>query len=286
MAYPLGISPVVDTAIRDHLNAIRAKHDVRILYACEAGSRAWGFESPDSDYDVRFIYAHAPSWYMSINVEHKRDVIEDASAPPLDIAGWDIRKALMLLFKGNQSLLEWLESPIIYLESDDTAKRMRDYASTWYSGEAGIYHYVSIARNNYRQYLKGSKVWLKKYLYVLRPLLAARWIEEYGEPSSFAITAPLRFDDLARAMLGDTGADCIIPCDDPPTLLAEIKMLLARKRAGDELGHGLPIPALDAFIASEMAYWETTRPKPSACDPTATRLEVLNQLFRHVVMGE
>ena len=85
--------------ILQRLSDIEAKYDVKILLAVESGSRAWGFESKDSDYDVRFIYVHRKDWYLSL-IEG-RDVIEELDPDGvLDLAGWDLKKALLLMGKG------------------------------------------------------------------------------------------------------------------------------------------------------------------------------------------
>ena len=162
--------------IQTRLQDIEREEHVQIFYACEAGSRAWGFPSADSDYDVRFIYLHPRDWYLSVDLEYKRDVIERDIDGPLDVSGWDLRKALSLLLKGNPPLMEWLGSPIVYLERFTVADQMRDLMAQHYSPVASLYHYLHMARGNYRDYLKGPTVWVKKYFYVLRPLLAIRWI--------------------------------------------------------------------------------------------------------------
>ena len=105
--------------ILSHLREIETTENVRIVYACESGSRAWGFPSADSDYDVRFLYVHPLEWYLSVDV--KRDVIERPLQGGLDISGWDLKKALQLFRKSNPPLLEWLGSPIVYLEQYSTA---------------------------------------------------------------------------------------------------------------------------------------------------------------------
>src|SRR5690349_14763485 len=97
--------------VREHLNKIENEFRVRILYACESGSRAWGFPSPDSDFDVRFIYVHDRDWYLSLSED--RDTIEKNLPGDLDIGGWDIRKTLRLISKSNVIPLEWLQSPIV-----------------------------------------------------------------------------------------------------------------------------------------------------------------------------
>jgi len=164
--------------IQTRLQSIEIEEQVRIVYACESGSRAWGFPSADSDYDVRFIYLHPRDWYLSVDLVHKRHVIERVIDDQLDINGWDLRKALHLLRKGNPPLMEWLGSPIVYLEKFTVADQMRDLMSRYYSPVACLYHYLHMARGNYRDYLKGPMVWVKKYFYVLRPLLAIKWIEQ------------------------------------------------------------------------------------------------------------
>lgn len=90
--------------ILKRLTDIEGEEDVKIFYACESGSRAWGFPSADSDYDVRFLYRHPEEWYLSVDLEEKRDVIERPINDDLDISGWDLRKALKLLRKSNPPL--------------------------------------------------------------------------------------------------------------------------------------------------------------------------------------
>jgi uncharacterized protein len=121
MAIPTSESKNRPMTILDEIQAclsdIEKTHQVKIIYSCESGSRAWGFPSADSDYDVRFLYLHPVDWYLSI--EDKRDVIEVPIKNKLDITGWDLRKALQLFRKSNPPLLEWLGSPIVYWERYD-----------------------------------------------------------------------------------------------------------------------------------------------------------------------
>ena len=148
--------------ISEQLSNIETVQDVRILYAVESGSRAWGFASRNSDYDVRFIYIHKPDWYLSIR--DRRDVIECPISKDLDISGWDLKKALGLFSKSNPPLLEWLGSPIIYKDAFDLANRLREMLTTSFQPQRSMYHYLHMARGNYREYLKGEVVRLKKYL--------------------------------------------------------------------------------------------------------------------------
>ena len=167
----------VHDEILHRLDKIESDHGVRVLFACESGSRAWNFASGDSDYDVRFLYVHRRDWYLGIDTDARRDVIELPIEDELDINGWDLRKALRLLRKSNPPLLEWIGSPIVYREAGALAERLRVLRETFCSPRACAYHYFHMARGNYRDYLKGPEVRLKKYLYVLRPLLGVKWIE-------------------------------------------------------------------------------------------------------------
>ena len=163
-----------DAAVRDTVNrcldAIEREEGVRVLFACESGSRAWGFASPDSDYDVRFVYVQPRDWYLSIG--DQRDVIERPIVDLYDVSGWDLRKALRLFRKSNPPMLEWLGSPIVYRERTTAAASLRRIAARSFSPRACAFHYLHMARGNYREYLQADALPLKKYLYVLRPLLA------------------------------------------------------------------------------------------------------------------
>ncbi len=225
--------------IQTCLQEIETHEKVKIVYACESGSRAWGFPSSDSDYDVRFIYLHPKDWYLSIDLEKRRDVIERPINEQLDVSGWDLRKSLQLLRKFNPPLMEWLGSPIVYREQFTIAAQMRDLASRYYSPVACLYHYLRMAQGNYRDYLKGPIVWIKKYFYVLRPILAIRWIErDLG-------VVPTEFQVLVEQVI------------DSSELKAEIEALVAAKRRGDELDRGPRIAQISDFIEMELARWES-----------------------------
>jgi predicted nucleotidyltransferase len=228
--------PVEDDIRADVLAAlseIERQHEVTVLYACESGSRGWGFASPDSDYDVRFIYVHRLPWYLTVDAG--RDVIELPINDALDINGWELRKTLQLLLRSNPVLLEWLDSPIVYRAAPETLSRMQVLATDYFSSIKGYHHYLHMAKNNFRGYLQTDSVRLKKYLYVLRPLLAVRWIEaNKGQP-------PMRFADLASGAL-----------DDAP-LLEEIDRLLEIKMSANETEYSPRWPRIHAFIEQELA---------------------------------
>jgi uncharacterized protein len=232
----------IRTEILKRMRAAEAEHGVRILLAIESGSRAWGFESPNSDYDARFIYAHPQDWYLSVGLEEQRDVIEYPIVDDIDLNGWDIRKALRLFWKSNPAFVEWIQSPIVYIQSGSFADRARELLPSVYSCESGIYHYRSMAKTNFRGYLRSDLVPLKKYFYVLRPLLSVRWLERYNTP------APIEFHKLLH----------LIENDAP--LLRDIEALLARKRLAPELGLEPPVASIHAFIEQELERLEVVNP--------------------------
>ena len=252
------------TPMHDRIDAaltqIETDHQVRILYACESGSRAWGFASTDSDYDVRFIYVHPRDWYLS--VFEGRDVIELPIDSVLDVNGWDLRKRLQLLEQSNPTLLEWIQSPIVYREAKAEMDAFRQLSQPWFSSQRGFHHYVSMAKRNFREYLRGDQVRLKKYFYVLRPLLCCRWIEQgRGVP-------PIEFHALVQTLIHD------------PNLLQAIDQLLQQKMSGIESDVGPRIPAISDWIEAELVRFDTTPiVQPSDKPPAAT----LDQYFRSVV---
>jgi predicted nucleotidyltransferase len=220
--------------VQDLLKSLESSESVRVLLAVESGSRAWGFPSRDSDYDVRFIYIHQKEWYLSIDHDLRRDVIERPIEDSIDLNGWDIRKALRLFAKANPPLIEWLSSPVIYKQDTAFRSRLLELLPTYYEPRTCMYHYIHMAENNRRDYLEGSTVWVKKYLYVLRPVLAVRWIEQGRGP------VPIAFDEL------------FVTVKDNTALIEEIKSLIDRKKNGEELDRGPSIPIISNFIFQEM----------------------------------
>lgn len=157
------------------LQEIAKEKNVELLFAVESGSRAWGFASPDSDYDIRFIYKHDLDYYLSIF--EKPDVIEFMTADDLDGSGWDLRKTVRLLAKSNASLLEWLHSPIVYYENEVFAKEIRAIAKACFSPIACLHHYLGTTKN-FMDVCEQEEVKLKSYFYALRTALAGKWIIE------------------------------------------------------------------------------------------------------------
>ncbi len=256
----------MNEVIRKKLLGIEEKFNVKILYAVESGSRAWGFPSKDSDYDVRFIYIQSPEWYLSIDpqgIGAKRDVIEEPINDLLDISGWEITKALRLFRKSNPPLLEWLRSDIIYYQKYSFVDKIRSLESDVFYPNSMLYHYLNMAKNNYREYLQGPEVKIKKYFYVIRPILACNWIEKYN------MTPPISFNELVED---------IIPEGE---LKNEVEHLLKRKLRGDELDLESRIAIINEFIENEMerleAYVKSL--ETEAKDPT----KILDNLFRETL---
>jgi len=216
--------------IVNELKKIEAEYNVKILLAVESGSRAWGFASPDSDYDVRFIYIRPKEDYLRL--EDVRDVIELPINDDLDINGWDLQKALRLLYRSNPTLFEWFSSPIVYMETD-FADQFRGIMTEYFSTQKSLYHYISMAQGNYREFLKGEMVKAKKYFYVLRPVLACNWVLNRQTPP------PMLFDELAAAEL-------------PEVLKADVDRLLDLKMNSPEVKEIPRIDALNEYLDREI----------------------------------
>jgi len=233
-------------AVGATLEAIEREEAVRVLFAVESGSRAWGFASADSDYDIRFVYVRR-SVRDYVRLYPERDVIERPLTGDLDVNGWDLFKALrLLLASSNPPLLEWLQSPIVYRERDEVRSRLWTLAREAASPRRMAYHYRSMARRTWETYLDGQeesdKLPRKKYLYALRPLCCLRWIESHGDPAPTALDAV-----LAGIVLPDRVRDH----------LAELR---EQKRLAGEIGMGPADPVLGEFIAAELARTEPLLP--------------------------
>lgn len=228
-----GVDEVMRQRVHQILQEVEKRHAIKVLYACESGSRGWGFASPDSDYDVRFLYVHSPEWYL--RVEPQRDVIELPIDNMLDVCGWEWRKALGLLKRANPALIEWLDSPVIYLEQPDYIDLLRGVIPRYFSPLRMRWHYLSMARKNFHHHsLQGERVRLKKYFYVIRPLLAVKWIDEgKGIP-------PMPFAQLVAGVVDD------------PLLREEIHQLLVLKQQAGEAQYGPRMARIHAFILQQL----------------------------------
>ena len=161
--------------IQTILTNIEQKKKIKILYACETGSRAWGFPSPDSDYDIRFVYMHERDWYL--NLSQRKDTIEIMDGD-LDITGWDLRKCLTLLKKSNAPLIERFQSPIEYYSVPGFKDDFKKMIESYYSPIAVFYHHHSLAKKFWEELKDKDEYKLKSLFYLVRSLLSCNWILE------------------------------------------------------------------------------------------------------------
>lgn len=166
--------------ISHYLVEIEKNKDIEILLACETGSRAWGFPSPDSDFDIRIIYKHKKDWYLSLN-EQKDSLDLMFENNKIDITGWDLRKSLKLLHKSNASMLERIQSPIIYKKNDGFLEEIKIVAQNQYSKIATMHHYLGMAKKFIEEMKESEEYKLKKFFYTLRSATACKWILEKDE---------------------------------------------------------------------------------------------------------
>ena len=223
---------MISERIQAELSAIEEREELTILLAVESGSRAWGFPSPDSDYDVRFLYIRPRDYYL--NLGKRRDVYELPIDALLDVNGWDFDKTLRLLRTSNPTLFEWMSSPIIYRKHpafDDLMKTAHEY----FLSVPGMHHYLHMADGNYREFLKGDMVKLKKYFYVLRPILACRHIFSCGTPP------PMLFRELVETQLDRA-------------LRPEVEDLLRLKEKTNEMGLAPKRQLINDYIEESLEF--------------------------------
>lgn len=245
--------------IINELKKIEESENVTILHCVESGSRAWGFASPDSDYDVRFIYVRPKEYYLRL--DKTRDVIEWRLDDTLDINGWDIQKALILLHKSNPTLFEWNSSPIVY-KTTEVWQQISATIDRYFVAKSGLYHYLNTAKSNYREYLKGETVRLKKYFYVLRPLLACKWILDKKSPP------PMEFQVLLEAYLEDE-------------IRPDVEKLLDIKINTPEITVGKRFDRVNAYLDRTISEFETILAKLT--DDAVSSWDELNSLFLTVL---
>ncbi len=248
-----------------NLKSIEEKENITILYACESGSRAWGFPSSDSDYDVRFIYVRPTEWYLRVDYEYCRDVVEQPINDLLDINGWDLKKALKLMRKSNPALVEWFNSPIVYYKHDRFTEDFKKLITTHYSPRSCFYHYSHMANGNFREFLQHDTVRIKKYFYVLRPILAMQWIEQDKG------IVPMKFAELVDELVHE------------PKLKSAIEKLLSDKRKGFESAYLPRINIISEFIETELLHFKE---KAQEQEKQETDFSLLNPFFKDVLKGK
>ena len=228
-AIPAELDPAVVADIDARLEGVIAEHGVRIPWAIESGSRAWGFPSPDSDYDCRFIFVRRAEQYLGLWPE--RDVIETPLDAVLDVNGWDLAKAVRLVVKGNAVTVEWLRSPIIYSGDAAFRERMLQFAEQVAERPLIGRHYLHVAQ---KQLV--VKPTLKRFFYALRPAAVLRWLHDNPDSAM----PPM---DLPRLLAETTAGDDV---------RAAASDLIAAKAVTRELGTGTPPPLLERFVADEL----------------------------------
>ena len=238
------------TLILQRLKDIESRYNVRILLAVESGSRAWRFASKDSDYDVRFVYVHRKEWYLTL-IEG-RDVIEELDSDGvMDFAGWDLKKALLLMGKGNCAFAEWLNSPTIYYKDEGFFKGVSELKDDYFRKISAVNHYYHMAMNHDKRYLEKRGCEMKRFMYHLRGLLAAKYAAQYGT------YPPVLFCELVDRMV------------DEPSIKTEIEKLVQLKKESREHNTMIVNESLVTFatsIASEIESMFGTFPEDKQMD--------------------
>lgn len=224
----------IEELINQKLREIEDSENVRILHAVESGSRAWGFASPDSDYDVRFIYVRNRDDYLSLN--EKRDFIDWELDDTLDINGWDLKKALQHFHKSNATLFEWSNSPIVYKTTNEW-NHIKKISEDFFSVKSSMYHYYGTANKNYNEFLLDDMVKYKKYFYVLRPILACKWIEERKCPP------PVLFSILCETVLDNN-------------MKVAVEELLQKKMTMVESEKGKRVDGINKYISDNLVRYK------------------------------
>jgi predicted nucleotidyltransferase len=230
------IDPAVRKIIDAQLEELERKHDIRILYACESGSRGWGFASRDSDYDVRFVYVHRLAWYLQVRREaaSREDVIIQPVNGELDINGWELNKALSLFKGGNSTYVEWMDSPVCYRNNPSFTPRMRKLIKGLHQPRHAYYHYLRMTQKNFKVFEESPRPTAKQFLYALRPVLSVKWVELALGP------VPMRFEVICSRILKSR------------THLSAVDRLLEAKRQADEKDPGTPHPVLVSYVRNEL----------------------------------
>ncbi|MDN3583487.1 nucleotidyltransferase domain-containing protein [Mucilaginibacter flavus] len=245
--------------IHQKLLELERSENIKILYACESGSRAWGFASPDSDFDVRFIYVKPLNHYLQIT--DQTGVTGLPVDEVLDISGWDLRKALKLFLTSNSTMYEWLQSPIVYAEQPGFADELRALMPRYFSLRAGAHHYLSMAHNTLTQDLQAEEVKLKRYFYALRPALACLWIVEKQS------VPPMEFEKL-RVLITDGN------------IQNDIDELMEQKKLSDEKAMIAPVLLLNNWLKETLDYCKS---KTAGLESHRHLPDELNVLFRKYI---
>ncbi len=254
----------MEQRIQDFISRIAEEKGVEILFAAESGSRAWGFPSQDSDYDIRFIYKSSPEQYLSL--EKRKDTIEQMEDKLLDGMGWDLQKTLKLAFSSNISPFEWLRSPIIYRDEDGFQSRLQEVIQPYFSPKTAVHHYLGIAEGIQRREWKGDRLRIKRYFYVLRPVLSARFVWENQAPP------PIEFHDLLPLLAIHSNS-----------LADTVEELIRLKSATNESNEVDRLPELEKYLLGQISEG---RLRVGKLRQGSHNIEVLNDFFRATILGD
>jgi predicted nucleotidyltransferase len=258
---PVDFSPAVVTEIRSRLDTIRAD-GTRILFAIESGSRAWGFPSPDSDYDCRFVYARPTSQHLVL--QQPRDVIKFPIVDEIDAGGWDLRKAILLALDGNAVVSEWAKSPIVYEEIDGFRPRFIELLAKILDPAMVARHYLGLARTQlYRMGNIDGEIHLKKLFYVIRPIIALEWMEQRS------------FNELPPMSL----PECLSQSEIPHDVAAGIQHMIAEKSLTREMGTGRAPQRIAAYLTDRFQHFEREIPVSQLSVETRARHRTLADDF-------
>lgn len=266
--------------IQSILKIIEQKHGMRILYACESGSRAWGFDSKDSDWDIRFVYVRPKEFYLSVfpneklHLDHNNsEVCKKFLDYELDFVGWDIKKVLYQFSRGNPDMISWFFSPIVYRANENAHDIFKSAGKGFFKSKAAYYHYIHMARGNYNQYIKnpeGNLVNTKKYLYVLRPLLACMWIEQFNNEPPMFFENIYNNEKIKELLLQNNVYHSIVK-------------LILEKKNGTELDRRPREPSLDSFCETWLDYYANKAQQVQARELTDDDCEFLDNTFRFML---
>lgn len=265
---PDSMDPDVVRAVDARLDRVEEEHGVGVVWAIESGSRAWGFPSPDSDYDCRFLYVRRVEDYLALRPH--RDVIETPLDKVFDVNGWDVRKAFGLMVRGNATVGEWLRSPIVYRGDAVLRDELTALADDVVDRHALARHYLHVARNNLA--LLASTGVAKKFFYALRPAVTLRWMRVHQGSALPPMDLPTL---VAQASV-------------PDDVRAAVDELIGHKSRTRELGSLVVPDLLLAFVEAELRSAEAGSPGPrsaaAAADEARARAWTLAEgAFRRLV---
>ena len=296
----------VEKWIHVRLKSLAEERSIVIKYAIESGSRAWGFHNPLSDYDIRFVYCHKMSKYLSID-GLKKDTILTTTLDIFDFHGWDIVKMLQLMRKSNPSALEWSQmyDSNVYLDTGGARHMLKEIAPKCYHQKTLIGHYYGMAKKEYRKHIqRNSQVPYKKYLYIMRPMLCCAYVLKYNQ------IPPIELRELLNAYpeivegrhslvgvndhiydldeiddITDTWFGQVFDPSDRLEIPSRLDKIAYYTRHPDYIRdnrhtkqYGSRIPELDKYIESELEFfekWMKESPKVERNDVT----HELNRIF-------